>query len=48
MAYELFMVGLLAYELLTGDYLFAAATIIAILISFAPSVVEKLSDNPSL
>ncbi|MBI5232809.1 MAG: hypothetical protein HY880_00485 [Deltaproteobacteria bacterium] len=35
------LIGLLPYEIYTGDHLFALATILAITISFIPSIVER-------
>lgn len=38
---KLILIGLLPYELYVGDYLFAVAALIAIIVSLIPAVVER-------
>jgi hypothetical protein len=38
---KLLLMGLLPYEIYIGDYLFAMATLLAIVLSFVPSIVER-------
>lgn len=38
---KILLVGLLPYEIYIGDYLFAMATVVAIVVSFVPSLVER-------
>jgi len=38
---KLIMIGMLPYVIYTGEYLFAAATLIAVIISVIPSIVER-------